>query len=219
MTKTKYTTLLICLMGFIATSLTACCDDCSDSCSETTTGTNKLSSVQKKVGGFKKGKSTHYIHSDGFEFDLTVTKDTNYFVTYSGYCIEIDKELRKRKMTSKDPAMSVDVELLADGDLFATLSISYDGTVYQFNLDSAAQVFDEEWHVELRDTITFNGTVYDSVFVVQDNNSSFIYDEETKRYRDRAPSTNSAHLYFSLKKGILKFETVDGKSFTIKEGE
>lgn len=204
-------------MGFIATSLTACCEDCSDSCSETTTGTNKLSSPQKKVGGFKKGKSTHYIHSDGFEFDLTVTTDTNYFETYTNYCIEIDKEVRNRKMTSDDPAMSVDVKLLADGDLFGTLFITYDGTKYQFNLDSAAQVSDEEWHVELRDTITFNGIVYDSVYVVLDNSSSFIYDDESNRYAK--PSTDPAHLYFSMKKGILKFETLDGKSFTIKEGE
>lgn len=204
------------LASAIGLCLSACSGFATDTCSDVTTGKNKLAKAQKEIGGFKKGNTAHYVHSDGFEFDLTVTTDTNYFATYRNFCIEIDKEVQKRVLTSTDPALSVEVVLEADGEHHSTLAFSYGGTDYKFNVDST-QMFDEKNHVELLDTITFNGVTYDSVYAVICNSHFYYYDNDTREYN--VPTTPLTHLYFSFKKGILKFETEDGKEFTIKEGD
>lgn len=204
------------LASAIGLCLSACGFSTTDSCSDVTTGTNKLVKTQKEIGGFEKGQATHYVHSDGFEFDLTVTTDTNYFATYRDFCIEIDKEVQKRVLTSTYPVLSVEVTLEADGEFYSTLSFSHGGTNYKFNLDST-QMFDEKNHVELLDTITFNGVTYDSVYSVICNSHFYYYDNDTREYN--VPLTPLTHLYFSFKKGILKFETEEGKEFTIKESD
>lgn len=62
------------------------------------------------------------------------------------------------------------------------------------------------------DTITFNGVTYDSVFAIMD-----MAHYDALNYHKQIES-DTAFLYFSKTAGILKLETTDGTSFTIKEG-
>ncbi len=204
------------LIVSIATFGLQACGFATDTCSDVQTGTNKLHSAQKKVGGFKKENTAHYVHSDGFEFDLTVTKDTNFIHKYRDFCVEIDREIQSRQLTSTYPVLSVNVELEADGETFSTLKISHDGTDYQFSMNNSAKLLETEHHVQLLDTITFNGVTYDSVYAVTCNSHYYYYDNDDYQYNQ--PLTPLTRLYFSFKKGILKFETESGKDFTIKEG-
>ena len=92
------------------------------------------------------------------------------------------------------------------------MSISHGNTKFSVDLEFDGNPMDAENTLMILDTITFNGTTYDSVFVIMDNAH---YNEHI--YNEEAPG-DTAYLYVSKGKGILKFETTDGKSFTIKEG-
>lgn len=203
----------------IAPSLIGCnCEDCS--CDEVHQVEQKLAKCQKKVGNFKLGKSTHYVHSDGFELDLKVTQDTTFKENNGDYCSEFITEIRNIELTSTYPVLSVNVQF-SGGYTFTDdktkqsvnpLLISYNGTSYSINLDDSGipMSFDTKKPIKMLDTITFNGVTYDSVFVILDNR----YDNNNLPKNEKA-----VNLYFSRTKGILKLETIDKKSFTIKEGD
>ena len=92
--------------------------------------------------------------------------------------------------------------------------ISHGNTKFSAALDSNGTPLEKgiENTLMMLDTITFNGTTYDSVFVIMDNAHY-----NGLNYNEEVPG-DTAYLYFSKEKGILKLETTDGKSFTIKEG-
>ena len=198
--------------------LTAC--GSTDTCDEVRHPKLKLADCQKTVGGFKKGATTHYIHSEGFEFDLTVSQDSIFKNEWSEFCVEVEEEDRTILLTSTYPIMSVEVNFygnIDDSDEKNTrmpMRISHGNTKFSAALDSNGTPLEKgiENTLMMLDTITFNGTTYDSVFVIMDNAH---YDG--LNYHEDVPG-DTAYLYFSKEKGILKFETTDGKSFTIKEG-
>lgn len=175
----------------------------------------KLADCQKTIGNFKKGNTTHYIHSQGFEFDLYVEQDTTFIKELREQCLEGDEEDRTVILSSTYPIMSVEVNFYGYDDSYP-MNIRHGGTLYFFNLDSTGtpQTQGIEGDVVKLDTITFNGITYDSVFVIMDNSHY-----AAKNYNDDSFANGKlAHLYFSKTKGILKLETTDGESFTIKEG-
>jgi hypothetical protein len=179
----------------------------------------KLADCQKTTGNFKKGTTTHYVHSEGFEFDLTVTQDSIFKNDWTDYCVEAEEEDRTVLLTSTYPIMSVEVNFYGDIDdsyiersYRIPMSISHGNTRFSVGLEFDGNPMGADNTLMMLDTITFNGTTYDSVFVIMDNAH---YNEHI--YNEEAPG-DTAYLYFSKEKGILKFETTDGKSFTIKEG-
>ena len=206
--------------------LTAC--GSTDTCDEVHHPILKLADCQKKVGNFKKGVTTHYEHSEGFEFDLTVTEDTIFTDDWSDFCVVAKEEDRTVVLTSTYPIMSVEVNFFGSintnkeeiENKFVLnynlpISISHGGTGYYADLDTNGTPMDKgiENTLMMLDTITFNGITYDSVFVIMDNAHY-----NGLNYHETTPG-DTAFLYFSKEKGILRFETTDGKSFTIKEGD
>ena len=198
------------------------CGTSTDSCDEMHYPKLKLADCQKKVGNFKKGTTTHYVHSEGFEFDLTVRQDSIFKNEWSDFCVEVEEEDRTVLLTSTYPIMSVEVNFygnINDSDeeknTHMPIRISHGNTKYSVNLDSNGTPMDRgiENTLMTLDTITFNGTTYDSVFVIMDmtHYNAINYNEIV--------DGELAHLYFSRTKGILKLECVDGRSFTIKEGD
>ena len=217
----------ILMISIAATGLAACGSFYTDTCDEVYHPKYKLADCQKKVGNFKKGKTTHYEHSDGFEFDLTVTEDSTYNTDWSDYCVVAKEEDRNVVLTSNYPIMSVEVhfsgrinvnkEEIKDNDAldyYLPINISHEGTGFYVDLDTNGTPMDKgiENTFMMLDTITFNGVTYDSVFVIMDNAHY-----NGLNYHERAPG-DTAYLYFSKEKGILRLETIEGKSFTIKEG-
>ena len=198
--------------------LTAC--GSTDTCDAVRHPKLKLADCQKTVGGFKNGATTHYVHSEGFEFDLTVSQDSIFKNEWSEFCVEVEEEDRTILLTSTYPIMSVEVNFygnIDDSDEKNTrmpMRISHGNTKFSAALDSNGTPLEKgiENTLMMLDTITFNGTTYDSVFVIMDNAH---YDG--LNYHEDVPG-DTAYLYFSKEKGILKLETTDGKSFTIKEG-
>jgi len=214
-------------IAFIAMCYTACGDSFhTDSCDEVYYPNYKLADCQKEVGNFQKGKTTHYIHSNGFEFDLTVIKDSTFTDKWSDFCTEAKEEDRIVQLASTYPIITVKVNFYGKtekkskktaSDSSKPMTVSHGGTSYQMELDSAGnpQETGIKGDVSLLDTITFNGVTYDSVFVIMDSGH---YD--ALNYNDKTFANGKlSHLYFSKTKGILKFETTNGESFTIKEGD
>ena len=198
-----------------------------DTCSEVYHPKLRLADCQKKVGGFKKGTTIHYVHSEGFEFDLTVTQDSIFKNDWTDYCVEAEEEDRTVLLTSTYPIMSVEVNFYGDIDVSEEedkknlvishsmpMHISYGNTGFLVELDSTGtpEEMGIEGTVRMLDTITFNGVTYDSVFAIMDmaHYDALNYNEQIEG--------DTAFLYFSKTAGILRLETTDGASFTIKEG-
>jgi hypothetical protein len=110
---------LLALMGGLAivasTAIFTACGS-TDTCDEVRHPKLKLADCQKTVGGFKKGATTHYIHSEGFEFDLTVSQDSIFKNEWSEFCVEVEEEDRTILLTSTYPIMSVEVNFYGNID-------------------------------------------------------------------------------------------------------
>ncbi len=205
----------------IVSSLIGCyCEDCGESCSDIYEFETKLADCQKTIGNFKKGNTTHYIHSDGFELDLTVTKDSTYHKHETEYCSNFDTEVREVELTSTDLIKGIKLSFNGgydfedeDGtsDFISSINVSYASTYYVIDLNSAGTPIEFSYkdNLETLDTITFNGVKYDNVFVIYD----LLYANST----DHTDKQNQPRLYFSKEKGILKIESRDGQRLTIKE--
>lgn len=189
----KKITSLFALFALALTALYGC--GCTDSCNDVAHPDNKLAEIQKTVGNFKKGKTTHYVHSNGFEFDLAVTQDSIYTKKLRDFCVDGVEETRSVILSSTYPIISVEINFY--GSEYTTpMTVRNSETSFYVELDSE-HLLDEE-NISTLDTITFNGVTYDSVLVVKNDDKS--------------------RLYFSKKKGILKLEISDDEYFTIKEG-
>ena len=189
----KKTTSLFALFALALTALYGC--GCTYSCNDVAHPDNKLAEIQKTVGNFKKGKTTHYVHSNGFEFDLAVTQDSIYTKKLRDFCVDGVEETRSVILSSTYPIISVEINFY--GSEYTTpMTVRNSETSFYVELDSE-HLLDEE-NISTLDTITFNGVTYDSVLVVKNDDKS--------------------RLYFSKKKGILKLEISDDEYFTIKEG-
>lgn len=189
----KKTTSLFALFALALTALYGC--GSTDTCNDVTHPDNKLAEIQKTVGNFKKGKTTHYVHSNGFEFDLAVTQDSIYTKKLRDFCVDGVEETRSVILSSTYPIISVEINFY--GSEYTTpMTVRNSETSFYVELDSE-HLLDEE-NISTLDTITFNGVTYDSVLVVKNDDKS--------------------RLYFSKKKGILKLEISDDEYFTIKEG-
>lgn len=187
----KKTTSLFALFALALTTLYGC----TDSCNDVAHPDNKLAEIQKTVGNFKKGKTTHYVHSNGFEFDLAVTQDSIYTKKLRDFCVDGVEETRSVILSSTYPIISVEINFY--GSEYTTpMTVRNSETSFYVELESE-HLLDEE-NISTLDTITFNGVTYDSVLVVKNDDKS--------------------RLYFSKKKGILKLEISDDEYFTIKEG-
>ena len=189
----KKTTSLFALFALALTALYGC--GSTDTCNDVAHPDNKLAEIQKTVGNFKKGKTTHYVHSNGFEFDLAVTQDSIYTKKLRDFCVDGVEETRSVILSSTYPIISVEINFY--GSEYTTpMTVRNSETSFYVELDSE-HLLDEE-NISTLDTITFNGVTYDSVLVVKNDDKS--------------------RLYFSKKKGILKLEISDDEYFTIKEG-
>lgn len=189
----KKTTSLFALFALALTALYGC--GSTDSCNDVAHPDNKLAEIQKTVGNFKKGKTTHYVHSNGFEFDLAVTQDSIYTKKLRDFCVDGVEETRSVILSSTYPIINVEINFY--GSEYTTpMMVRNSETSFYVELEER-HILDED-DIATLDTITFNGVTYDSVLVVKNDDKS--------------------RLYFSKKKGILKLEISDDEYFTIKEG-
>lgn len=222
----NFSTKLITLFAIgIATSFVACaCEDCEDSCSEITHFQRPLTNYAKTVNLFKIGDKVHYVHSDGFEFDLSVTKDTIYTENKTDFCAETSIENRDIQLKSNERDISVDIQFNGrieyinekeQSNFITPLYVYFEGTSFFVDLDSSGLPIESEveGHVTMSNTVTFNDVSYDSVFVILDSRhfNARNYNEDSSELGD------PAYLYFSKTKGILKIESLNGKRITIKE--
>lgn len=198
-----------------------------DECDEVYHPIYKLADCQKSTKVFKKGTTTHYEHSEGFEFDLTVSQDSTFMDDWDDFCVVAKEEDRTVLLTSTYPIMSVEVNFYGGISVSEEenkknlvishsmpMHISYGNTGFLVELDSTGtpEEMGIEGTVRMLDTITFNGVTYDSVFVIMD-----MAHYDALNYNEKIES-DTAFLYFSKTAGILRLETTDGTSFTIKEG-
>ena len=215
-------TLAICTTVF-----TACGSTGTDTCDEVYHPIYKLADCQKSTKVFKKGNTVHYEHSEGFEFDLTVSQDSIFMDDWDDFCVVAKEEDRTVLLTSTYPIISVEVNFYGGINVSEEenkkklvishsmpMHISYGNTGFLVELDSTGtpEEMGIEGTVRLLDTITFNGVTYDSVFAIMDmaHYNALNYNEQIEG--------DTAFLYFSKTAGILRLETTDGASFTIKEG-
>ena len=213
--------------AFSLLGLTACSSFYTDQCDDVYHPNYKLADCQKSTKIFKKGKTTHYEHSNGFEFDLTVSQDSTFTDDWSDFCVVAKEEDRTVILTSTYPIMSVEVNFYGGINVseeenkqnlvishFMPMHISHGNTGFFVELDSTGTPQEKgiDGTVRMLDTITFNGVTYDSVFAIMD-----MAHYNALNYHEKIES-DTAFLYFSKTAGILKLETTDGKSFTIKEG-
>ena len=213
--------------AFSLLGLAACGSFYTDQCDDVYHPNYKLADCQKSTKIFKKGKTTHYEHANGFEFDLTVSQDSTFTDDWSDFCVVAKEEDRTVILTSTYPIMSVEVNFYGGINVseeenkqnlvishFMPMHISHGNTGFFVELDSTGTPQEKgiDGTVRMLDTITFNGVTYDSVFVIMDmaHYNALNYHEQIE--------SDTAFLYFSKTAGILKLETTDGKSFTIKEG-
>ena len=212
-------TIAICIVAF-----TAC--GCTDTCDGVYHPIYKLADCQKSTNVFKKGNTVHYEHSEGFEFDLTVSQDSTFMEDWSDFCVVAKEEDRSVLLTSTYPIMSVQVNFYGGINVSEEenknnlvishsmpMHISHKNTGFFVELDSAGnpEEMGIDGTVRLLDTITFNGVTYDSVYAIMDmaHYNALNYHEQIE--------SDTAFLYFSKTAGILRLETTDGASFTIKE--
>ena len=210
-----------------ATGLTACGSFYTDTCDEVYHPKYKLADCQKSTKVFKKGKTVHYEHSDGFEFDLTVSQDSTFMDDWNDFCVVAKEEDRTIVLTSTYPIMSVEVNFYGGVNVSEEenkknlvishsmpMHVSHGNTGFFVELDSTGnpEEMGIDGTVRLLDTVTFNGVTYDSVYAIMDmaHYNALNYHEQIE--------SDTAFLYFSKTAGILRLETTDGTSFTIKEG-
>lgn len=209
----------------IAASFAACaCEDCEDSCSEINHFQKPLTNYAKTADLFKIGNKVHYVHSDGFEFNLSVTKDTIYTENKTDFCSEISIENRDIQLKSNEQAISIDVQFNGriefvnennQASFITPFYINFENTSFYVDLDSSGVPVESgiEGHITMLNTVTFNDVSYDSVFVILDSRhvNARSYNEDSSELGE------PAYLYFSKSKGILKIESLNRKSITIKE--
>ena len=223
----RITPSFVLFSAFSLLGLTACGSFYTDQCDDVYHPKYKLADCQKSTKIFKKGKTTHYEHSDGFEFNLTVSQDSIFTDDWSDFCVVAKEEDRTVLLTSTYPIMSVEVNFYGginvseeENKMNLVIShnipmhISHGNTGFFVELDSAGTPTEGgiEGTVRMLDTITFNGVTYDSVFAIMD-----MAHYNALNYHEKIES-DTAFLYYSKTAGILKLETTDGTSFTIKEG-
>lgn len=216
------------LAAATAIALTACGSFYTDQCDDVYHPNYKLADCQKSTKIFKKGNTVHYVHSNGFEFDLTVSQDSTFINDWSDFCVVAKEEDRTVLLTSTYPIMSVEVNfyggiIVSEEENkqnlvishFMPMHVSHGNTGFFMELDSTGNPKEKGIDGTLRmlDTISFNGTTYDSVFVIMDqaHYNALNYHEQIE--------SDTAFLYYSKTAGILRLETTDGTSFTIKESE
>lgn len=223
----RITPSFVLFSAFSLLGLTACGSFYTDQCDDVYHPNYKLADCQKSTKIFKKGKTSHYEHSNGFEFDLTVSQDSTFTDNWSDFCVVAKEEDRTVILTSTYPIMSVEVNFYGGINVseeenkqnlvishFMPMHISHGNTGFFVELDSTGTPQEKgiDGTVRMLDTITFNGVTYDSVFAIMDmaHYNALNYHEQIE--------SDTAFLYFSKTAGILKLETTDGNSFTIKEG-
>lgn len=221
-TSTKLLTLFA--IGIAAGFAACACEDCEDSCSEINHFQRPLTNYAKTADLFKIGNKVHYVHSDGFEFDLSVIKDTTYTENKNDFCAETSIENRDIQLKSNEQAISIDVQFNGrietvnenDQTSFLTpLYVNFENTSFFADLDSSGLPIESEveGHITMLNTVTFNDVSYDSVFVILDSRHF-----NARCYNDDSSELGEpAYLYYSKSKGILKIESLNGKSITIKE--
>ena len=209
MTKRLYAPILIALVAATAAILSGCnCDGCTtDTCSDVTHEKWHLFDFQKEKNFFGQPKVARYSHSSGFEVEMKRTTDSTYKELYTDFCFEALQETRLLKYTSTYPIMEIEVLLGADKYL-GSVHIDFADNRFGFWTDSTGKIEDPH---EILDTASFNGILYDSVYVI--HGYKFTTWEQN---RFEAEQTGKVpYAYVSRTKGILRIQTSDGDTLTL----
>lgn len=188
-----------------------------------------INSFQKNFGGYKKGKSIPFKHSDGYLFSLAVTDWDNYMDEHSCQA-KLDILLE-----SAYPIYSIPLSTTAPTFYYDESHKSYSGVFevqfgqYLFYLDNPLphkQAIAQK-DLDGKDTIFYgpdslyigkmeiNGVTYDDVLVSHGRKYEPSYDIHVM---DKVVLSD-AKLYYQEKKGILKIELEDGSHIAINEKE
>ena len=184
-------------------------DSSSNNYSEQCRSDIDFQAYQKDFGGYKKGKSIPYKHSDGYLFSLTVTSITK----------EMDPGCQKHMNTlleSPYPIYSITVSALAPTFYFSDLdkqtrdAVNVNVGQYTFVLPNPQNR--DSTQVS---TMEINGVKYKDVAVSKGRKFKQPYTSISQTETEES----DAKLYYQTKKGILKIEMEDGSYFAINEGD
>lgn len=209
MTKRLNTPILIALVTTAAAILSGCyCDGCTtDTCSDVTHENWHLFDYQKEKNFFGQPQSARYSHSSGFEVEMKRTTDSTYKGLYTDFCFEAQQENRLLKYTSTYPIMDIEIHLSADSHL-GSIYINFADNRFGFWTDSTGKIEDPH---EILDTASFNGVLYDSVYVI--HGYKFTTWEHNRFETEQTGKVPYA--YVSRTKGILRIQTSDGDTLTL----
>lgn len=209
MTKRLFTPILAALIAATAAILSGCyCENCAtDTCSEVTHEKWHLFDFQKEKNFFGQPKSARYSHSSGFEVEMKRTTDSTYKETINDFCFESIKQNRLLRYTSTYPIMDIEVLLGADKYL-GSVHIDFADNRFGFWTDSTGKIEDPH---EFLDTVSFNGVLYDSVYVI--HGYKFTTWEHNRFETEQ--SGKVPYAYVSRTKGILRILTSDGDTLTL----
>ncbi len=209
MTRRLNTFILAALVTAATAVLNACyCDGCTtDTCSEVIHEKWDLRDFQKEKNFFGQQESARYSHSSGFEVEMKRTTDSTYKEKVNDFCLESIKENRLLRYTSTYPIMKIEVLLGAEKYL-SYVHIDFADNRFGFWTDSTGKIEDPH---EILDTASFNGILYDSVYVI--HGYKFTTWEQN---RFEAEQTGKVpYAYVSRAKGILRIQTSDGDTLTL----
>ena len=209
MTKRLITSIPIALGIAAAAILNACyCDGCTtDTCSDVTHENWHLFDFQKEKNFFGQPKSARYSHSSGFEVEMKRTTDSTYKELHTDFCFEAVQEARLLKYSSTYPIMDIEV-LLGTDKYLGSVYIDFADNRFGFWTDSTGKI--ENPH-EILDTASFNGVLYDSVYVI--HGYKFTTWEHNRFQSEQTGKVPYA--YVSRTKGILRIQTSDGDTLTL----
>lgn len=188
-----------------------------------------LCDYQKKFGGYDYGDTLHFLHSNGYTFDLAVIRDDVSYRADDGGLYKSENDipcndngpttavrLRSVRLESVFPMMAIDLEMNGDNRLSQSIEV-YMGQ-YHFSLNRSD--FEEKSSDKSRlvDSVEINGHVYRNVAVVEGvrhMEKEYAYDGFYGVKKNDIPS--SAKIYYLEKKGLLKIEFDDGEFIALKE--
>lgn len=186
--------ILLCACGDIISS--------SENYSQRCVDNSNIQGYAAEFGGYKKGKSIPFKHSDGYLFSLTVTERKN----------SIDYSCQKHLKTTLESAYPIYfISLASDASTFyySEEDMKKSGNVdvafgqYEFSLPNPLALQNMPGSDSpYIDSMKINGVVYTGVAVSKGKIASVESD---------------AKLYYNTKKGILKIELEDGSHIAINE--
>jgi len=184
----------------------------------------KIKGYQADFGGYKKGKTIPFKHSDGYLFSLAVTDRNNYLDELCqkqlNTTLESAYPIYSISLSVKNPSFYYDSDDKEKHEIVEARFGQYVFSLVNPLAHKEARIVEK---VGGKDSVYFGP---DSLYFDEMEINGVTYKDVAVSYgskyedRDRKSSVESdAKLYYQTKKGILKIEMEDGSHIAINEKE